>query len=190
MSLKIAVITSTTRPSRMGPVFAKWFMDQVKDYPEVSFELIDLAEENLPFLEEEHSPASGMYEKERTKAWSKKIASYDGYVFVTAEYNNGYPAPLKNAIDTLYHEWARKPVAFFGYGTYGAARSIEQLVNVTAKLNMVPLPANVVAVIEPWSAIKEDGSLRAENVKGKLDGLVENLTWWAKLLAQARSTDK
>lgn len=188
MSLKIAVITSTTRPSRMGPVFANWFMDQVEDVKGAEFDLIDLAEENLPFMEEEQSPASGIYEKERTKAWSEKIASYDGYVLVVAEYNNGYPAPLKNALDTLYHEWAKKPVAFVGYGTYGATRSIEHLVNVTAKLNMVPLPAHIVGIVEPWSAINEDGTLKPEHVKGKLDGLINNLTWWARLLASARET--
>lgn len=190
MSLKIAVITSTTRPSRMGPVFANWFMEQIKDVKEAQFDLIDVAEENLPFMEEEHSPSSGIYEKEKTKAWSKKIAGYDGYIFVVAEYNNGYPAPLKNAIDMLYDEWAKKPAAFVGYGTYGATRSIEHLVNVTAKLNMVPLPAHIVAIVEPWSAVNEDGSLKPEYVKGKIDGLVENVTWWAELLKPARDGAK
>jgi NAD(P)H-dependent FMN reductase len=187
MKPKIAVITSTTRPSRAGPVFASWFMETVKNRPEADFELIDLAEENLPFLEEEQSPASGIYEKARTKEWSKKISSYDGYVFVVAEYNNGYPAPLKNAVDTLYHEWARKPAAFVGYGTYGATRSIEHLVNVTAKLNMVPLPANMIGIVEPWGAINEDGSVKSEHIKGKIDGLVENLTWWATLLKNSKT---
>jgi len=186
MKPTIAVLTSTTRPTRAGLVFAEWFMDQVKDSPDATFELVDIAEQKLPFMNEAQSPASGVYEHAHTKAWSEKIARYDGYVIVTAEYNNGYPAPLKNALDMLYHEWAKKPVAFVGYGTVGAARAVEHLVNTTAKLHMVPLSGNVVHIIEPWNAVNEVGKVKPEFVKGNLENLLKNLVWWATLLQPAR----
>lgn len=187
MSLKVGVIVSTTRPTRVGLKVAQWFMTQVKNYPDVSFELIDLNDQNLHLLDEPKSPSTGEYEYEYTKQWSKKVKGFDGFVFVTAEYNNGYPAPLKNAIDILYHEWDRKPVAFVGYGTYGATRAVEQLVNVTAKVGMVPLPKTFVGILKPWEAISEDGSINADLVQGSIEHLIENLIWTTQALQEAQA---
>lgn len=184
MSIKIGVIVSTTRPTRVGDKVAKWFVDQVKAKPGIEFEIVDLKKENLPFLCEPESPASGKYELESTKRWSEKVSSYDGFVFVTAEYNNAPPAPLKNAIDSVYNEWDKKPVAFIGYGTYGAARAIEQIVNITAKIGMVPLSKTVVGIVKPWDAIQGDGTIKEEFVWGSLEKLTDNLLWWSKLLKQ------
>lgn len=186
MSLKIGVIVSTTRPTRVGRKVADWFMDQVKNVSDIEFEIIDLKEIGLPFLSEPESPSSGHYTQEKVIAWSKKVNSLDGFVLVTAEYNNGYPAPLKNAIDTVYHEWDRKPVAFVGYGSYGATRAVEQLVNVVAKVGMVPLPKTFVGITHPWESIQEDGSVDEKFVNGNLNGLVENLKWWGEALKAAR----
>ncbi len=185
MSIKVGVIVSSTRPTRVGRVVADWFLEKVKDNPDLEFELLDLKEVNLPFLNEDESPSTGKYEQEHTKEWSKKIESLDGFVFVTAEYNNGPPAPLKNAIDSLYHEWDKKPVAFVGYGTYGAARAIDQLVDNTAKVGMMPLSKTVVGIMDPWDSIN-DVTVKSEYVHGNFDGMIANLTWWAKLLKSAR----
>ena len=187
MSLKIAVIVSTTRPTRVGRKVADWFMDQVKNTDNVQFELIDLQELDLPFMSEPESASSGNYTQDKVIAWSKQANSFDGYIFVTAEYNNGYPAPLKNALDTIYHEWDRKPVAFVGYGTYGATRAVEQLVNVTAKMGMVPLPKTFVGVTHPWEAIHDDGTIDEKFVNGNIGGLIENLKWWGEALKAARN---
>ena len=186
--MKIGVIVSTTRPNRVGRTIAEWFMEQVKDVKEAKFELIDLQEENLPFLDEPMSPSMGNYQNEHTKNWGKKIAGYDGYVWVTAEYNHGYPAPLKNAIDTVYAEWAKKPVAFVGYGGLGGVRSIEQLAQVAVQLNMVPLAStgDVVTIVEVWSSIDEVGALKPEYIKGSPEKLTQSLLWWAKVLKPAR----
>lgn len=186
MSQKIGVIVSTTRPTRVGLKVAQWFMDQVKNNSAAEFELIDLNDQNLHLLDEPKSPSTGEYQYEYTKQWSEKIQALDGFVFVTAEYNNGYPAPLKNAIDILYHEWDRKPVAFVGYGTYGATRAVEQLVNVTAKVGMVPLPKTFVGILKPWEAIGEDGSINPDLVQGSIEHLVENLVWTAQALNTAK----
>lgn len=186
MATKIGVIVSTTRPTRVGRVVADWFMDKVKDDRDLEFVLLDLQEINLPFLNEKKSPSSGEYEHEHTKQWSKTIDGLDGFVFVTAEYNNGPPAPLKNAIDSVYHEWDKKPVAFVGYGTYGAARAIEQLVETTAKIGMMPLSKTVVGILKPWDSITDDG-VNEDYVQGNFDGMLTNLSWWAELLKSARN---
>jgi NAD(P)H-dependent FMN reductase len=186
MNLKIGVIISTTRPTRVGDKVGKWFYEKVKNTPSVAFELIDLQHIDLPFLSEPEEPSSGHYTQDRVINWSKKIDELDGFVFVTAEYNNGIPAPLKNAIDSIYKEWNRKPVAFVGYGSYGATRAVEQLVNVTAKIGMAPLSKTFVSILHPWEAIHEDGSIDEKFVNGKIEGLITNLKWWATTLKAAR----
>ncbi len=187
MSMKIGVVISTTRPTRVGHHVANWFMQKVSGNPDLEFELIDLKEVDLPFLSEPESPSTGHYTQDKVIAWSKKVEGLDGFVFITAEYNNGIPAPLKNAFDTIYHEWDRKPVAFIGYGTYGATRAVEQLVNVTAKVGMAPLSKTFVSIVHPWDAIHKDGSVDETAVTGNLDGLIANLTWWAQTLKANRS---
>jgi NAD(P)H-dependent FMN reductase len=185
-NIKIGVIISTTRPTRLGPKIAAWFMSQVANNSDADFELIDLKEVNLPFINEQESPSSGNYELEHTKKWSETIKGFDGFVLVTAEYNNGPPAPLKNALDSIYHEWDKKPVAFVGYGTYGATRAVEQLVNVTAKMGMVPLPKTFASIIKTWDAFDDNGKVKSEYVMGNVEELVENLLWWTNILKEAR----
>jgi NAD(P)H-dependent FMN reductase len=189
MSLKIGVIVSTTRPTRVGRNIADWFMQQVASTPDVDFQIIDLAEVNLPLLDEPKSPMRGDYQHAHTKAWAKVIDEFDGFVWVTAEYNHGYPAPLKNAIDTLHKEWGKKPVAFVGYGGMGGARAIEQLVAVACEVNMVPLSSTALKIIDVWEALEENGSVKPEYVRGDAASLVKNLIWWAKLLKGARTQE-
>lgn len=188
MSAKIGVIISTTRPTRSGRHVAEWFMSKTEDFDGLDFELIDLQEWDLPFLNEPESPATGKYTQESTKKWSAKIDSLDGFIFVTAEYNNGPPAPLKNAIDSVYNEWDKKPVAFVGYGTYGATRAVEQLVDIAAKVGMMPLSKIFVALTAPWDSVKQDGSIDESFVQGKVENLLNNLKWWADLLKTARTS--
>lgn len=187
MSLKIAIIVGSTRKARAGHHVANWFQEQVKGMDGLQFDVVDLAEESLPFLNEPGLPSMGNYQLESTKKWSDKIAQYDGYVFVTPEYNHGYPATLKNAIDTLYAEWQKKPVAFVGYGVMGGVRAIEQLVPVTAQIGMVPIPYATVNIIESYATVDEAGNIKAEAIKGNgSEKLVAELTWWAKALQVAR----
>lgn len=182
MSTKIGIIVGSTRPTRVGRTIADWLYNQVKDTPDVSFDIIDLKEVNLPFLDEPGLPSAGNYQNEHTKKWGEKIAQYDGYIFVTPEYNHGIAAPLKNAIDTIHAEWDRKPVAFVGYGALGGARAIEQLVQVTAQINMVPLPSSAINIIDVWAAIDDQGQVRPENMRGKVDNLTDKLVWWTNVL--------
>lgn len=133
--LRIAVIIGSTRPGRVGPQVASWVMDQAKDRP-ATYDLIDLADVNLPFLDEAIPPSMHQYQNEHTKEWAEKIGSYDGFIFVTSEYNHSYPAPLKNAIDYIYAEWNNKSLGLVGYGSLGGARSIEHLRGIAAELQL------------------------------------------------------
>lgn len=179
MSVKIGIVIGSTRPTRVGKKVTDWFHSQIKDISGAEFEIIDLLAEDLPFLSEPESPASGNYQQQKTKDWSAKISSYDGFILVTPEYNHGYPAPLKNAIDMLFHEWSKKPVAFVGYGGLGGGRAIEQLIPVVARVGMVPLATTTFNVLNVWTAFDEDGNIKEENTMGNKEKLVENLVWWA-----------
>lgn len=189
MKPKIGVIVSTTRPTRSGLGVAEWFLGQVKNHDQLDFELLDLAVVDLPFLSEPESASTGKYTQEKVISWSKQIDGFDGFVVIMAEYNNGAPAPLKNAFDTLYHEWAHKPFAFVGYGTYAAARAIDHFAANVAKVNAVPLTSSVVGVVEPWAAFDEKGWPKPEYVKGSVDAVLNNLAWWTSTLVTARQLE-
>lgn len=182
----ILVIVGTTRPNRVGRTIADWYMQLTTDRDDLTFELVDLAEVNLPLYNEPKSAMwGGPYAHDHTAAWSQKIAAADGFVFVTGEYNHGVPASLKNAIDYLYHEWNKKPVTFVGYGGLGAARAIEQLISSANELRMVSLRERL-SIIEVWNALDEQGAPKAEYVKGDPSAQLDELLWWATLLKGAR----
>lgn len=187
MPIRIAVILASTRPGRVGARVTKWLMRSLKHVEtDLEFELIDLKEVNLPFLDEPKSASTREYSKDHTKAWSERIKAFDGYILVTAEYNHGYPAPLKNALDYLAHEWDHKPVSFVGYGGLGGTRAVDQLRQVTSELGMAPI-WTAIHVRSPAKSIDEDGNLLDETfVHANLEGFVGELSWWAKALKAAR----
>jgi NAD(P)H-dependent FMN reductase len=125
--IKIAVILGSTRPGRKGEPVARWVYDIASKRSDAEFELVDIADFDLPLLDEPVPPSMGQYSRPHTFAWSEKIASFDAFVFVTAEYNRGIPAALKNAIDFLYAEWNNKAAGFVSYGSVGGTRAVEQL---------------------------------------------------------------
>src|SRR5690348_14073847 len=102
--LKIGIIVGSTRPGRKAAAVAKWVHDILKSRTDAEFEIVDIEDYKLPLLDEPVPPLMGQYSKAHTKTWSAKIASFDGYIFVTPEYNHGTSAALKNAIDFLFHE--------------------------------------------------------------------------------------
>ena len=161
----IQVIVGSTRPSRSGRKVADWFLSQAQIPAESSVELVDLAEVNLPLLDEPMSAMMNQYSQDHTKEWAKIVTKADGFVFVTPEYNHSTSGALKNAIDYLYKEWTYKPVAFVGYGGLGATRAIEHLVNIASELSMFPLKSRY-HVLDVWSAFNEDGSIKTELIRG------------------------
>ncbi|MGE3610610.1 MAG: NADPH-dependent FMN reductase [Bacteriovoracaceae bacterium] len=126
--IKIAIIIGSTRPNRIGEGVAKWIYQESIKNREADFELVDLKDYNLPLLDEP-IPAgmSHNYTQEHTKKWSKKISSFDAYIFVTPEYNHGTSAALKNALDFLYEEWNNKAAGIVSYGSVGGVRAAEVL---------------------------------------------------------------
>jgi NAD(P)H-dependent FMN reductase len=134
--LKIAVIIGSTRPGRNGKQVADWVFTRAKARTGADYELVDLADFPLPHLDEALPPALGQYAGEHTKAWAAKIDSYDGFIFVTPEYNHSTSAVLKNAIDYLYAEWNNKAAAFVSYGSLGGARAIEHLRAICSELQI------------------------------------------------------
>ena len=117
MNDHVAVVVGSTRPTRICAGIAAWVLTAAQQESVLHYELLDLAEVNLPFLDEPRKAALGQYEHEHTRAWSRLVSSYAGFIFVFPQYNWGYPAPLKNALDFLYHEWNGKPASFVTNGT-------------------------------------------------------------------------
>jgi len=141
--LKIAIILGSTRPGRNGEAVARWVYDLAKKRGDAQFELVDIAEYNLPLLDEPVPPSMDQYTHPHTLAWSKKIAEFDGYVFVTPEYNHATSGALKNAIDYLYKEWNNKAAGFVSYGSMNGARAVEQLRPIMAELQIADVRAQV-----------------------------------------------
>ena len=138
-SHRIQVIIGSTRAQRIGPQIAEWVAQVGRETIEAAFEIIDLREWPLPTDDETGVPAAGTYAFEHTRAWSRKISEGDAFVFVTPQYNWGYPAPLKNALDHLYKEWSGKPALIVTYGAHGGAKCAEQLRQVLEGLKMLPI---------------------------------------------------
>jgi NAD(P)H-dependent FMN reductase len=134
--LNVAVIIGSTRPGRVGESVGKWAFEIAQRRKDAQFELVDLEDFNLPLLDEPVPPSQGKYSKEHTKRWAAKVASFDAFVFVTAEYNHGIPGALKNAIDFLYSEWNNKAAGFVSYGSAGGARAVESLRLVLAEVQV------------------------------------------------------
>jgi NAD(P)H-dependent FMN reductase len=187
--LKIAIIISTTREGRFADKAARWAHDIVAKRTDIAAELLDLRDYPMPFFDELATNAWVPSRNEVAQRWQKKIASFDGYVFIMAEYNRGVPAVLKNALDYAYPEWNRKPAAFVGYGSVGAARSIEHMRLISVELQMAPTRTGVhiqggdfMSVWKGGKDIKELAYLEP-NVKTMLDELV----WWGNALRIARA---
>jgi NAD(P)H-dependent FMN reductase len=125
--LRIAIVLGSTRPNRIGAEVARWVQDIAVRRTDARYELIDLKDQQLPLLDEPAPPSLGNYSQPHTKAWAAKIAQYDGFVFVTAEYNHGIPGALKNAIDFLFKEWNNKAAGIVSYGGAYGARAAESL---------------------------------------------------------------
>src|SRR6267378_1238486 len=133
---RIGIILGSTRPNRNGEQVANWVLEIASRRNDAKFELVDLRDYPLPHLDEPLPPSLGQYQNDHTKEWADKIASFDGFVFVTPEYNHSTSGVLKNAIDYLYAEWNNKAAAFVSYGSVGGARAIEHLRAILSELQI------------------------------------------------------
>jgi NAD(P)H-dependent FMN reductase len=193
--VRIAVITGTTREGRFSEKVAAWVQGFVADHaPDLELDLLDLRDHPLPFFYG-HNPARAPrdYPTEEVARFGRAIDRADGFLVLTGEYNHGYPAVLKNALDWLFVEWRRKPIAFVGWGNAGGARAIEQLREVSIELDLAPVrPAVHVLpdVMRPAMSVDVGDAAPFESLEPKLELLVDELIWWTNALKTARAEDE
>lgn len=141
--VRIAIVTGSTRPGRKSLAVAEWVYRLARERKDAEFELVDIADYELPLLDEPMPPLLSQYTHAHTKIWSERIASFDAYVFVTPEYNHSTSGALKNAIDYLYQEWLNKAAGFVSYGGHGGVRAVEHLRLILAKLMVATVRGQV-----------------------------------------------
>lgn len=184
--MKLKIITSTNRSGAQGRIVADWIYEYAKGNSDFEVELLDLAEINLPFMDEPNHPKLKQYKFEHTKKWSKTIEDADAFIIVLAEYNYGFPAPIKNAIDYLHDEWKYKPVGFVSYGGVSAGlRAVQMLKQVLTTLSMMPLTEQVNLPffsknIQDGKFIPNDSAIRSADV------MLEELKKWTESMRQIR----
>ncbi|HEV2717165.1 MAG TPA: NAD(P)H-dependent oxidoreductase [Terriglobales bacterium] len=185
--LKIAIIIGSTRPGRNGEAVAKWVYEIARRRSDAGFELVDIKDFNLPLLDEPAPPSMGQYSKPHTKVWAAKVDSFDGFVFVTPEYNHGIPGALKNAIDFLFREWNNKAAGFVGYGSVGAARAVEQLRLVLAEVQIATVRNQVLLSLftdfENFSVFKP-----ATRQEKSVNAMIDQVVAWAGAFTSLRQT--
>jgi NAD(P)H-dependent FMN reductase len=183
---RIGIILGSTRPGRRGEAVARWVYEVASRRDDAEFELIDLLDFKLPHLDEELPPMMGRYTQPHTLRWAQKIASFDGYVMVTPEYNHSTSGALKNAIDFLAAEWNNKAVGFVSYGSAGGTRAVEHLRLIAGELQMADVRAQVALSLftdfENFSVFKP-GDFQREALATTLDQVVS----WSQALAPLRA---
>lgn len=185
---KIAIIIGSTRDVRFGEKPAQWIHDTASKRDDMDFEIVDLRDFPLPFFNEKASNAWVPTENEVGQRWQKKVAEFDGYIFVVAEYNRSITAALKNALDYSYPEWNRKPAAAVGYGSVGGARAVEHLRNIAVELQMVPTRPGVHIQGADFFAVWQQGKSLSEltHLEPGVKTMLDDLSWWATALKTAR----
>ncbi len=187
----IQIIISTTRPGRFADKPVAWVVDRLGQRDDLSFEVVDLRDHPLPHFASEMAPARGGrdYPNAEVARLGQTLDRADGYIILTAEYNHGYPAVLKNALDHVFPELNRKPVAFVGYGNVGGARAIEQLRLVAVEFEMAPLRWAVHLLPDVMVAAMKADPFSIElfaSMDQRLDMLASDLVWWATALQWGR----
>ena len=184
--LKLKIILASTREGRKGPAVSQWILEAARSHEGFEVELLDLAVINLPFLDEPNHPRLKQYKHEHTKAWSATIDSADAFIFVMPEYNFGYTAPLKNALDFVFQEWKNKPVGLVSYGgVSGGLRATQLLKPVLTAVQLtvageVPIPFFA-------QFIGEDGVFTPNEILVKAAAnLMAGIERWDKVLKPMR----
>ena len=182
---RIGIILGSTRPGRLGAQVAGWVHEVSASRHDADFEIVDLGEFRLPLFDQAVPPAMGGTGGEETRAWVRTIDGFDGFVFVTAEYNQQLPAALKNAIDFVYAEWADKTAAIVSYGVAGGSGSAAQLRQLCGLLGMAVVPAQVslhlATDFENFTVF-----VPGERSACALDRLLDNVVTWTEALAPLR----
>jgi NAD(P)H-dependent FMN reductase len=185
---RIGIVIGSTREGRFGEKPAHWIHAIAKQHTDLEFELIDLRDHPLPFFDEPMSPAWAPVKNPAAQRWGDRLATLDGLIVVTPEYNHGPSAVLKNAFDYAYKEFIRKPIAFVGYGGVGAARAVEQLRLVAIELQMAPVRHAVHIGMVEFLGIWQQGKSFDDfpHLAQAANAMLDDIAWWAGALNSAR----
>lgn len=188
---RIGIILSTTRETRFADRPAQWVLDTAKARGDADYEIVDLRDYPIPFFDAVGSPRFVPQTNDVALRWAKKVSELDGYIFVTAEYNRSISGVLKNALDHIYDEPARKPAAFVGYGAVGAARAVEQLRLMAVELSMVPMKAGVHINMEPLLGMLRGGKDFADYdyLAPTVTAMLDELAWYTRTLKAGRDAE-
>lgn len=188
---KIAIIIGSTRKTRYADIPAQWMLKQVQARTDMTAELVDLRTFDLPLFDEPAPVAMKPSENPKVVAFAETISGFDGFIFVTPEYNRSIPASLKNALDSIYAPWVRKPFGVFGYGSMGAAFAIQHLRNVGVAVQMVPVSSMVMLGGADFFRVGPWGSEPLENAESALlpatATMLDDLLWWTKATMAAKA---
>jgi NAD(P)H-dependent FMN reductase len=187
---KIAVILGSTRETRYGEKPAMWITELAARRNDLMVELLDLRDYPMPFFDEVASNAWVPSKNEIAQRWQQKLAEFDGYIFIVAEYNRSITAVLKNALDYAYPEWIHKAAAYVGYGGVGAARAIEHLRLISVELQMAPTRTGVHINGGDFLATWREGKSLHDlpHLEQSATAMFDELVWWANALKAARET--
>jgi NAD(P)H-dependent FMN reductase len=185
--MKLLVVIASTRPGRIGKPIGDWFIGEARSHGGFDVEVADLAEINLPFHDEPAHPMTGQYVHQHTKDWSATVAAADAFVFVMPEYNFGFSAPLKNALDYLNREWAYKPVGFVSYGGMsGGIRAVQMIKQVVTTLRMTPVH-DAVAIPMAKTMLDDAGFHPSDIVAGSAKTMLDELVKFGAAFADLRA---
>lgn len=189
---RIGIIVGTTRAKRFAMAPARWMEQIASRRDDMAIELVDLRDYPMPFFDEAASNAHVPSRNEVAKRWQAKVGSFDGFIFVTAEYNHSISAVLKNALDYAAPEWYRKPAAYVGYGGVGAARAVEHLRGINIELQMAPVRTAVhIAGADFMAARRGERDLAdMAHLVSSAEAMLDQLAWWASALKTAREADR
>ncbi|MCL5047838.1 MAG: NAD(P)H-dependent oxidoreductase [Firmicutes bacterium] len=188
--MRLEVIITSTRPNRVGKNIADWFAGEALEYQGFEVSVADLAEIDLPLLDESGHPRMGQYEHQHTRDWSARISAADAFCFVMPEYNGGFPAAFKNAIDYLHNEWAYKPAAFVSYGgVSGGLRAVQMAKQVLVALKVFPIPEGI-TIPFVQQMIDGDGQfIPSDMVAASVKPMLDELFQVSQALKPLRNTD-
>ena len=183
----LQIIIASTRPGRVGLPVARWFEAHASAHGGFDIDLVDLAELNLPFVDEPNHPRLQQYTQQHTKDWSAIVDASDAFIFVTPEYNHSFNAALKNAIDYLLREWQNKVAGIVSYGGVAAGtRATQALKQVLNAVKIMPVPE---AVNIPFVAqhLDEDGRFKSsELMDASATAMLDEVLRWTESLALLR----
>lgn len=174
------IIVASTRPERFAPVVAGWLVTALGERPEFEVGVLDLRDLALPV---------DLTETLDVEAFRARLAAADVFVAVTSEYNHGYPAALKTALDSAKHEWRAKPIGFVSYGGLsGGLRAVEQLRQVVAELHMVSVRESV-SFAQAKRRFDSTGMTDDAAAIDACDRMLNQLAWWGTTLRAARTVE-